>query len=102
MVLWSRTKRSVAGATKFCAEFARCVKTARLKPASIWHLDEMFVTLRDKLYLLWREVAEHEAELDVPVKKRRNKAAAKRYFRNVLGSNRRRLLTRIVTLEPNR
>src|SRR5258705_9752478 len=47
----------------------------------------MFVTLRGEPYLLWRAVDEHGAELDVMVQKRRDKAAAKRFFRRVLRSN---------------
>ncbi|MGF6506206.1 transposase-like protein [Paraburkholderia sp. 32] len=31
---------------KFGAGFARQIKTARRKPGSTWHLDELFVTLR--------------------------------------------------------
>src|ERR1700750_3097630 len=72
---------------KFGAGFARCAKSVRRKPGSTWHLDEMFVTLRGQPYLLWRAVAEHGAELDVLVQKRRDKAAAKRFFRRVLRSN---------------
>jgi putative transposase len=47
----------------------------------------MFVTLRGEPYLLWRAVDEHGAELDVLVQKRRDKAAAKRFFRRVMRSN---------------
>jgi putative transposase len=47
----------------------------------------MFVTLRGEPYLLWRAVDEHGAELDVLVQKRRDKAAAKRFFRRVLRPN---------------
>ncbi|MBB5429827.1 transposase-like protein [Paraburkholderia sp. JPY158] len=47
----------------------------------------MFVTLRGEPYLLWRAVDEHGTELDVLVQKRRDKAAAKRFFRRVLRSN---------------
>jgi putative transposase len=72
---------------KFGAGFAQCTKTARRKPGSTWHLDEMFVTLRGEPYLLWRPVDEHGAELDVLVQKRRDKAAAKRFFRRVLRLN---------------
>jgi putative transposase len=50
---------------KFGAEFARCAKAGRPRPGSIWHLDEMFVTLRGEPYLLWRAIDEHGAELDV-------------------------------------
>ncbi|MDR6208066.1 transposase-like protein [Paraburkholderia graminis] len=72
---------------KFGAGFARCAKAARRKPGSTWHLDEMFVMLRGEPYLLWRAVDEHGAELDVLAQKRRDKAAAKRFFRRVLRSN---------------
>jgi putative transposase len=72
---------------KFGAEFTRCAKAARPTPGRIWHLDEMFVTLRGEPYLLWRAVDELGAELDVLVQKRRDKAAAKRFFRKVLRSN---------------
>jgi putative transposase len=72
---------------KFGAGFAQCAKAARPKAGSTWHLDEMFVTLRGESYLLWRAVDEHGAELDVLVQKRRDKAAAKRFFRRVLRSN---------------
>lgn len=47
---------------KFGAAFAHCVKAARRKPGSTWHLDEMFVTLRGE-FLLWRAVDEHGADL---------------------------------------
>lgn len=47
----------------------------------------MFVKLRGEPYLLWRAVDEHGAELDVLVQKRRDKPAAKRFFRRVLRSN---------------
>ncbi|SDI37290.1 putative transposase [Paraburkholderia phenazinium] len=64
-----------------------CDKSMRRRPGSTWHLDEMFVTLRGEPYLLWRAVDEHGAELDVLIQKRRDKAAAKRFFRRVLRSN---------------
>ncbi|MEX3971301.1 IS6 family transposase [Paraburkholderia caribensis] len=72
---------------KFGAGFARWAKLVRRKSGSTWHLDEMFVTLRGEPYLLWRAVNEHGAEFDVLVQKRRDKAAAKRFFRRVLRSN---------------
>ncbi|WP_454830032.1 IS6 family transposase [Paraburkholderia xenovorans] len=72
---------------KFGAGFAQCAKAVRRKPGRTWHLDEMFVTLRGEPHLLWRAVDEHSAELDVLVQKRRDKAAAKRFFRRVLRSN---------------
>src|ERR1700692_1233814 len=69
---------------KFGKGFAHRVKAARRKPGSTWHLDEMFVTLRGEPHLLWRAVDEHGAELDILLQKRRDKAAAKRFFKRVL------------------
>jgi putative transposase len=71
---------------KFGAGFAPFVKTARGKPGIRWHLDEVFVTLRGKPHLLWRAVDQHGAELDMLLQKRRNKAAAKRFFKRVLAA----------------
>lgn len=45
------------------------------------------MTLRGEPYLLWRAVDEHGTELDVLVQKRRDKAAATRFFRRLLRSN---------------
>jgi putative transposase len=72
---------------KFGKGFAHRVKAARRKVGSTWHLDEMFVTLRGKPYLLWRAVDEHGTELDILVQKRHDTAAAKRFFKRVLRSN---------------
>ncbi|MGF6962485.1 IS6 family transposase [Paraburkholderia youngii] len=72
---------------KFGAGFAQRVKAARRKPGGTWHLDEMFVTLRGEPYLLWRAVDEHGAELDILLQKRRDRTAAKRFFKRVLLSN---------------
>jgi putative transposase len=72
---------------KFGAGFAQRVKAARRKPGGTWHLDEMFVTLRGEPYLLWRAVDEHGVELDILLQKRRDKDAAKRFFKRVLRSS---------------
>lgn len=44
----------------------------------------MFVTLRGEPYVLWRAVDQHGTELDILLQKRRDKAAAKHFFRHVL------------------
>lgn len=72
---------------KFGATFAQCAKAARCKPGSTWRLDEMFVRLRGEPYLSWRAVDEHGAELDILLQKRRDKAAAKRFFQRLLRSS---------------
>ncbi|WP_433706410.1 IS6 family transposase [Paraburkholderia sacchari] len=72
---------------KFGAAFARRAKTVRRKPGDTRHLDEVFVKLRGEPYVLWQAVDECGAELDVLLQKRRDKAAAKRFFKHVLRSN---------------
>jgi len=71
---------------KFGEGFAQRVKATRRKPGSTWHPDEVFVTLRGQPWVLWRAVDEHGAELDILLQKRRDKAAAKRFFQRVLRS----------------
>ncbi|SIT40594.1 transposase (fragment) [Paraburkholderia ribeironis] len=71
---------------RFGAQFARRAKAARDRPGSTWHMDELFVNLRGEPYVLWRAVDEHGTELDVLMHKRRDKAAAKRFWR-LLRSN---------------
>jgi putative transposase len=46
----------------------------------------VFVTLRGEPYLLWRAVDQHGIELDILLQKRRDRAAAKRFFKRVLAS----------------
>jgi putative transposase len=71
---------------KFGAGFAHRVKAARRRPGTTWHLDDVFVTLRGEPYLLWRAVDQHGTELDILLQKRRDKAAAKRFFKRSLAS----------------
>ncbi|MFM0616099.1 IS6 family transposase [Paraburkholderia nemoris] len=71
---------------RFGAQFAHCAKAVRRRPGSTWHLDELFVKLRGEPYVLWRAVDEHGMELDVLLQKKRDKAAAKRFFRQILRS----------------
>ena len=46
----------------------------------------LFVRLRGEPYVLWRAVDEHGAELDILLLKRRDTAAAERFFKRVLHS----------------
>ena len=73
---------------RWCDKFGalQIAKAARRKPGSTWHLDEMFVTLGGEPYALWRTVDQHGAELDILLQKRRDKAAAKRFFKRVLAA----------------
>lgn len=65
---------------RFGVVFACRARAVRSQPGTTWHLDEVFVKLRGEPYVLWRAVDEHGIELDVLLQKRRDTAAAKRFF----------------------
>ncbi|AEA65417.1 IS6 family transposase [Burkholderia gladioli] len=69
---------------RFGAIFACWAKAVRPRSGTTWHLDEVFVKLRGQPYVLWRAVDEHGTELDVLLQKKRDKPAARRFFRKVL------------------
>lgn len=69
---------------KFGQQFAHGVKQVRSAPGTTWHLDEVFVKIDGEPYLLWRAVDQHGAELDILLQKRRDTAAAKRFFQRLL------------------
>ncbi len=66
-----------------------------MKPSD-WHLDEVFVTIQGRRQYLWRAVDLDGDVIDILVQPRRDRRAAKRFFRKLLkgqGSEPRRLLT---------
>lgn len=72
---------------RFGAQFAQRAKAERGALGSTWHLDEPMLKLRGTPYVLWRAVDEHGTELDILLQRRRDKAAAKRFFMKVLRSH---------------
>jgi putative transposase len=81
---------------KFGADFARRLRRRRPRTGDTWHLNEMFIRIRGVLHYLWRAVDQHGVVLDIPVQERRNGAAAKRLFKQLLHGLRykpRRLVT---------
>jgi putative transposase len=56
----------------------------RPKPGDTWHLDEVFLTIRGERHYLWRAVDQDGHVLDIVVQRRRDKVAAKKFFRKLL------------------
>ncbi len=54
------------------------------RPGDKWHLDEVFLKINGQQHYLWRAVDQDGNVLDIPVQSRRNKAAAKKFFRKLL------------------
>ena len=69
--------------TRFGRQFAAKIRRDRPKPADKWHLDEVVVSIKGKKHWLWRAVDANGDVLDILVQSRRNKDAAKRFFRKL-------------------
>ncbi len=69
---------------RFGPEYAHKIKKRRGGLGDTWYLDEVFVKIGDELHYLWRAVDQDGDCLDILVQKRRNKKAAKRFFRKLL------------------
>ena len=69
---------------KFGQTYANQLRRRRAKPGDKWHLDEVFLKINGKTSYLWRAVDQHGNILDILVQSRRNKTAAKKFFRKLL------------------
>ena len=72
---------------KFARYFTDILKKKEPSRADKWHLDEMYTRINDEKYVLWRAVDSDGYELDIFIQKRKNKKAAKRFLKRLLGSN---------------
>ncbi|MCX4461150.1 IS6 family transposase [Streptomyces sp. NBC_01728] len=69
---------------KFGQAYANGLRRRRPRPGDKWHLDEVFVRINGELKYLWRAVDQDGNVLDILVQNRRNKAAARRFFRRLM------------------
>jgi len=69
---------------KFGQDYANALRQRRPQTGDKWHLDEVFITINGATYYLWRAVDQDGTGLDILVQRRRNKAAAKKFFRKLL------------------
>ena len=76
---------------KWCLKFSRAytsvLRKRECKRNDEWHLDEMTIRINGTNYILWRAVDSEGYELDIFIQKRRNKKAATRFLKGLLGSN---------------
>ena len=68
---------------RFGSHFAHCIKRDRPKPKDKWHLDEVVISIRGKKHWLWRAIDADGDVLDMLVQTRRNKKAARRFFKKL-------------------
>ena len=64
--------------------YAHQLRRQQPRPGDKWHLDEVFLTIRGQRQYLWRAVDQNGHMLDILVQHRRDKTAAKRFFRKLL------------------
>ena len=68
---------------RFGLAYVRRLRHRRGRQGDTWHLDELFVKIQGRQQYLWRAVDEDGDVLDILVQSRRNKRAAKRFFRKL-------------------
>jgi putative transposase len=69
---------------KFGQAYANGLRRRSPRPGDRWHLDEVFLKINGRLHYLWRAVDQDGDVLDILVQSRRDKKAAKRFFRKLL------------------
>ena len=69
---------------KFGGTYAKRLRSRSSRPGDRWHLDEVYLSINGKLQYLWRAVDQDGEVLDILVQPRRNKRAAKKFFRRLL------------------
>jgi putative transposase len=69
---------------KFGQAYAKQLKHRRAQPGDKWHLDAVFLTIKGQRPYLWRAVDQDDNVLAILVQSRRNKQAAKKFFRKLL------------------
>lgn len=72
---------------KFGPQFKNVIKKREPRPSDKWHIDEQHVRINGETYYLWRAVDEEGYELDVFLRKRRNKKAAIRFLSWLLNAH---------------
>jgi putative transposase len=69
---------------KFGQDYANQLRRRRPRPGDKWHFDEVFLTIKGEHHYLWRAVDQDGNILDILVQRRRDKKAAKKFFRKLL------------------
>ncbi len=69
---------------KFGQTYANELRRRRPRSGDKWYMDEVVLTIRGKKHYLWRAVDQDGNVLDILVQSRRDKKAAKRFFRKLL------------------
>jgi len=69
---------------KFGQKYANDLRRRTPRPGDRWHLDEVFLKINGRIHYLWRAVDQDGDVLDILVQSKRDKKAAKKFFRKLL------------------
>ena len=69
---------------KFGQTYANGLRRKSPRPGDRWDLDEVLLKINGRLHYLWRAVDQDGDVLDILVQSRRDKKAAKKFFRRLL------------------
>jgi len=69
---------------KFGQTYANDLRRRSPRPGDKWHLDEVFLKINGRIQYLWRAVDQDGDVLDILVQSKRDKKAAKKFFRKLL------------------
>jgi putative transposase len=69
---------------KFGQQYANQLRRHCPRPGDKWHRDEVFLMIKGERQYLWRAVDQDGTVLDILVQRRRDKRAAKKFFRKLL------------------
>jgi putative transposase len=73
---------------KFRQTYANNLRRRSPRLGDTWHLDEVFLKINGRIHYLWRAVDQDGDVLDILVQTRRDKRAAKKFFRKLLKGQR--------------
>ncbi|MET7666097.1 IS6 family transposase [Streptomyces sp. NPDC005356] len=85
---------------KFGQAYANGLRRRRPWPGDKWHLDEVFIKINGEQKYLWRAVDQDGNVLDILVQNRRDKAAARRFFRRL--TKKTRAVPRVIVTDKLR
>jgi len=69
---------------KFGPAYSRTLRRKQGRLGDIWHVDELFITIQGQRLYLWRAVDQDGDVIEILVTRRRDRRAAKRFFRKAL------------------
>ena len=69
---------------KFGQTYTNGLRRRSPRPGDRWYLDEVFLKINGRIHYLWRAVDQDGDVLDIMVQSRRDKKAAKKFFRKLL------------------